>query len=152
MLPDRSVTHVPGLYRLIAEHTLKVEGFHKEVELDGVVVADRAASVEGDVVSATDFAGRGAGGMHGYLPDSPAMRASLFIAGPGIPGGPESGIDRSTFDRSDARKGTRYPAPTSGLGAGAFQSHEVGHSVFRSARPAGLPRQTGPGPEVILYS
>jgi hypothetical protein len=33
-----------------------------------------------------------AGGMHGYLPDSPAMRASFIIAGPGIPAGRALGV------------------------------------------------------------
>jgi predicted AlkP superfamily pyrophosphatase or phosphodiesterase len=32
------------------------------------------------------------GGMHGYLPDSPAMRASFVIAGPGIPAGRDLGL------------------------------------------------------------
>jgi predicted AlkP superfamily pyrophosphatase or phosphodiesterase len=32
------------------------------------------------------------GGMHGYLPDSPAMRASFFIAGPGVPAGRDLGL------------------------------------------------------------
>ena len=65
MLPDRSVTHVPGLYPPVAEHTLKVKSdlesysfqecnkmlvrtqwlsVLEEVKLDGVVVADHAAS------------------------------------------------------------------------------------------------------------
>jgi predicted AlkP superfamily pyrophosphatase or phosphodiesterase len=32
------------------------------------------------------------GGMHGYLPDSPAMRASFIIAGPGVPAGRDLGL------------------------------------------------------------
>lgn len=32
------------------------------------------------------------GGMHGYLPDLPAMRASFIIAGPGIPAGRNLGL------------------------------------------------------------
>ncbi len=32
------------------------------------------------------------GGMHGYLPDSPAMRASFIVAGPGIPAGRDLGV------------------------------------------------------------
>jgi predicted AlkP superfamily pyrophosphatase or phosphodiesterase len=32
------------------------------------------------------------GGMHGYLPDSPAMRASFIIAGPGVPAGRDFGL------------------------------------------------------------
>ena len=33
-----------------------------------------------------------AGGMHGYLPDAPAMRATFIIAGPGIPAGRALGV------------------------------------------------------------
>ncbi|MDQ6633219.1 MAG: alkaline phosphatase family protein, partial [Gemmatimonadota bacterium] len=33
-----------------------------------------------------------AGGMHGYLPDATAMRASFIIAGPGIPAGRALGV------------------------------------------------------------
>jgi predicted AlkP superfamily pyrophosphatase or phosphodiesterase len=33
-----------------------------------------------------------AGGMHGYLPDSPAMRASFIVAGPGIAAGRALGV------------------------------------------------------------
>jgi predicted AlkP superfamily pyrophosphatase or phosphodiesterase len=33
-----------------------------------------------------------AGGAHGYLPDAPQMRASFFIAGPGIPAGRDLGV------------------------------------------------------------
>ena len=33
-----------------------------------------------------------AGGMHGYLPDAPAMRASFFIAGPGVSAGRDLGV------------------------------------------------------------
>lgn len=32
------------------------------------------------------------GGMHGYLPDSPAMRAAFIIAGPGIPAARDLGV------------------------------------------------------------
>ena len=32
------------------------------------------------------------GGTHGYLPDTPAMRASFIIAGPGIPRGRDLGV------------------------------------------------------------
>jgi predicted AlkP superfamily pyrophosphatase or phosphodiesterase len=32
------------------------------------------------------------GGMHGYLPDAPAMRATFIIAGPGIPAGRALGV------------------------------------------------------------
>lgn len=30
--------------------------------------------------------------MHGYLPDSPAMRAAFIIAGPGIPAARDLGV------------------------------------------------------------
>ena len=33
-----------------------------------------------------------AGGMHGYLPDVAAMRASFFIVGPTIPAGRDLGV------------------------------------------------------------
>lgn len=32
------------------------------------------------------------GGMHGYLPDSPSMRATFLVAGPGIPAGRDLGL------------------------------------------------------------
>jgi hypothetical protein len=32
------------------------------------------------------------GGMHGYLPDAPAMRSTFIIAGPGIPAGRDLGV------------------------------------------------------------
>ena len=32
------------------------------------------------------------GGMHGYLPDAPAMRATFIIAGPGVPAGRDLGL------------------------------------------------------------
>jgi predicted AlkP superfamily pyrophosphatase or phosphodiesterase len=32
------------------------------------------------------------GGMHGYLPDAPAMRATFIVAGPGIPHGRDLGL------------------------------------------------------------
>jgi hypothetical protein len=32
------------------------------------------------------------GGMHGYLPDHPAMRPTFITAGPGIPRGRDLGI------------------------------------------------------------
>ena len=32
------------------------------------------------------------GGMHGYLPDAPAMRATFIVAGPGIPRGRDLGL------------------------------------------------------------
>lgn len=33
-----------------------------------------------------------AGGMHGYLPDAPAMRATFIVAGPGVPAGRDLGL------------------------------------------------------------
>ena len=51
------------------------------------------------------------GGMHGYLPDSPAMRASFIIAGPGIPAGRALGvIDQRAIAPTLARVlGVRLP-------------------------------------------
>jgi predicted AlkP superfamily pyrophosphatase or phosphodiesterase len=51
------------------------------------------------------------GGMHGYLPDSPAMRASFIIAGPGIPAGRAFGvIDQRAIAPTLARLlGVRLP-------------------------------------------
>jgi predicted AlkP superfamily pyrophosphatase or phosphodiesterase len=51
------------------------------------------------------------GGMHGYLPDSPAMRASFIIAGPGIPAGRDLGlIDQRAIAPTLARiLGVRLP-------------------------------------------
>src|SRR5258705_8961825 len=51
------------------------------------------------------------GGMHGYLPDSPAMRASFIIAGPGIPAGRALGvIDQRAIAPTLARLlGVRLP-------------------------------------------
>ena len=53
------------------------------------------------------------GGMHGYLPDSPAMRASFIIAGPGIPAGRNLGlIDQRAIAPTLARLlGVRLPGP-----------------------------------------
>jgi predicted AlkP superfamily pyrophosphatase or phosphodiesterase len=51
------------------------------------------------------------GGMHGYLPDSPAMRASFIVAGPGIPAGRDLGvIDQRAIAPTLARSlGVRLP-------------------------------------------
>jgi hypothetical protein len=51
------------------------------------------------------------GGMHGYLPDSPAMRASFIVAGPGIPAGRALGvIDQRAIAPTLARLlGVRLP-------------------------------------------
>jgi predicted AlkP superfamily pyrophosphatase or phosphodiesterase len=51
------------------------------------------------------------GGMHGYLPDSPAMRASFIIAGPGIPSGRDLGlVDQRAIAPTLARVlGVRLP-------------------------------------------
>jgi hypothetical protein len=32
------------------------------------------------------------GGMHGYLPDAPSMRATFIVAGPGVPSGRDLGV------------------------------------------------------------
>jgi predicted AlkP superfamily pyrophosphatase or phosphodiesterase len=52
------------------------------------------------------------GGMHGYLPDSPAMRASFIIAGPGIPCGRDLGlVDQRAIAPTLARVlGVRLPS------------------------------------------
>lgn len=45
-----------------------------------------------------------AGGMHGYLPDHPAMRATFIIAGPGIPRGRDLGtVDQRAIAPTLAR-------------------------------------------------
>jgi predicted AlkP superfamily pyrophosphatase or phosphodiesterase len=51
------------------------------------------------------------GGMHGYLPDSPSMRASFIVAGPGIPAGRALGvIDQRAIAPTLARMlGVRLP-------------------------------------------
>lgn len=61
------------------------------------------------------------GGMHGYLPDSPDMRASFFIAGRGIPAGRNLGlIDQRSIAPTLAKVlGVRIGAELDGVFPGA---------------------------------
>ncbi|MEO6526839.1 MAG: ectonucleotide pyrophosphatase/phosphodiesterase [Gemmatimonadaceae bacterium] len=57
------------------------------------------------------------GGMHGYLPDLPAMRASFFMVGPGVPAGRDLGlIDQRAIAPTLARL-LGVSLPTAEIGA-----------------------------------
>ena len=66
------------------------------------------------------------GGMHGYLPENPEMRSSLFLAGPGVP----KGISLGIVDMRDI-------APTLGELLGLKLSTSQGRSLLQKITPGG---------------
>ena len=73
------------------------------------------------------------GGMHGYLPENPEMRSSLFLAGPGVPKGFSLGI----VDMRDI-------APTLAELLGLGLSTSQGRSLLQKIKPGGEAVQISP--------